>query len=1093
MATVIGQAFLSATLQVALENLASPILREFGARIGIDKDLKKLTRTLAKIQAVLNDAEARQINDMAVKLWLSDLKEAAYDADDVLDEVATEAFRFNQEKKASSLISLSKDFLFKLGLAPKIKEINERLDEIAKERDELGLREGAGATWIETRDRERLQTSSLIDESCVFGRKEDKKEIVNLLVSDDYCGNDVGVLPIVGMGGLGKTTLAQLVFNDETVARHFDLKMWVCVSDDFNAQRLTKSILESVERKSCDLMDLNILQTSLQDRLRGKRFLLVLDDVWHEKKSDWDVVRLPFRAGASGSKIIVTTRSEKVASITGTFPPFRLEGLSENDCWLLFKQRAFIDGNEDAHQNLVPIGKEILKKCGGLPLAAKTLGGLLHSTTEVYEWEMILKSDLWDLEVEENEILPALRLSYNHLPAHLKQCFIYCSIFPKDHNFDEEKLVLLWMAEGFVISKGRRCLEDVASGYFHDLLLRSFFQRSKTNPSKFVMHDLIHDLAQFVAGESCFTLDVKKLQDIGEKVRHSSVLVNKSESVPFEAFRTSKSLRTMLLLCREPRAKVPHDLILSLRCLRSLDLCYSAIKELPDLMGNLRHIRFLDLSHTSIRVLPESICSLYNLQTLVLINCKNLHALPGDTNHLVNLRHLNLTGCGQLISMPPDIGKLTSLQRLHRIVAGKGIGCGIGELKNMNELRATLCIDTVGDVPNITEAKEANLKKKQYINELVLRWGRCRPDGIDDELLECLEPHTNLRELRIDVYPGAKFPNWMGCSSLSHLEKIEFFHCNYCKTLPPLGQLPSLKSLSIYMMCEVENIGREFYGEGKIKGFPSLEKLKLEDMRNLKEWQEIDHGEFPKLQELAVLNCPNISSLPKFPALCELLLDDCNETIWSSVPLLTSLSSLKISNFRRTEVFPEGLFQALSSLKELRIKHFYRLRTLQEELGLHDLPSLQRLEILFCPKLRSFSGKGFPLALQYLSIRACNDLKDLPNGLQSLSSLQDLSILNCPRLVSFPEEKLPSSLKSLRISACANLESLPSGLHDLLNLESLGIQSCPKIASLPTLGLPASLSSLSIFDCELLDERCRQGGEDWPKIAHVAQKWIGNY
>lgn len=1095
---MVGETSLSATFHIALENLASPILIEFGCRFGIDIDLKKLRRSLSKIQAVLNDAEGKQISDQEVKFWLNDLKQVAYDADDVLDEIATVAFRFNQQKKVTNLRPITKDFISKLGLDSKIKEINERLGEIAKDKDELGLREGVGVAWAELRERDRLQTSSLIDENRVIGRTGDIEKIVKLLVSDEFCGNDVAVLPIVGMGGLGKTTLAQRVYNDPLVTKNFELRTWICVSDDFNARRLTKSILDSIDRKSCDLVDLDALQTSLRDKLKGKKFLVVLDDVWTEKERDWDVLRLPFIAGALGSKIIVTTRSKKVASIMGTLPTYHLEVLSDDDCWLLFKQRAFIDGNEDAHPYLVSIGKEIVKKCRGLPLAAETLGGLLHAKTEIAEWEMISQSGIWELEYEENEIFPALRLSYNHLPAHLKQCFMYCSIFPKDYNFSKENLVLLWMAEGFVHRKGRRRLQEVASDYFDDLWMRSFFQSSKTDRLKFVMHDLIHDLAQAVAGEMCFRFEPEKLQNIPEMVRHSSVLVDTFKSVTLDALYTKRSLRTMLLLCNKISTRensnltVPHELLCSLKCLRSMDMSHISIKELPDSVGDLMHMRYLDLSHTDIKELPESICSLCNLQTLILANCNKLLLLPEGTKDLINLFHLDLTGCWHLRSMPPSFGTLTSLQRLHRFVAGNEAGRGINELKDMNELRATLCIDRIEDVTNIEDAREASLKRKQHIRKLVLRWSRSRRvrDAIDEELLECLEPHTHLRELTIDVYPGAKFPNWMG-DSLSHLERIEFLHCNYCKTLPPLGQLPYLKYLTISTMQELESVGREFYGKGKNKGFPSLKTLKLEEMRSLREWEGIDHGDFPVLEDLAVLNCPSINNLPKFPSLNHLLLDDCHQTVLSSLHFLTSLSSLEILNFRRVYLLPDGLLQQLTALKNLKIKDFYRLEALQDELGLQDLQSLQNLEISCCPRLLSFGKKGLPSSLQHLSINMCSALKDVPTGLQNLNYLEQLHISKCPKLVSFPEEKLGSSLKNLRLSSCANLESLPIRLHELRHLESLSIQSCPKLACLPASGLPVSLRSLYIMECALLEERCAEGGEDLPKIEHIPEKHIG--
>ncbi|RVW70291.1 putative disease resistance protein RGA4 [Vitis vinifera] len=330
------------------------------------------------------------------------------------------------------------------------------------------------------------------------------------------------------------------------------------------------------------------------------------------------------------------------------------------------------------------------------------------------------------------------------------------------------------------------------------------------------------------------------------------------------------------------------------------------------------------------------------------------------------------------------------------------------------------------------------------------------PHATGEELLECLEPHGNLKELKIDVYHGAKFPNWMGYSLLPRLERIELSQCTYSRILPPLGQLPLLKYLSIDTMSELESISCEFCGEGQIRGFPSLEKMKLEDMKNLKEWHEIEDGDFPRLHELTIKNSPNFASLPKFPSLCDLVLDECNEMILGSVQFLSSLSSLKISNFRRLALLPEGLLQHLNSLKELRIQNFYGLEALKKEVGLQDLVSLQRFEILSCPKLVSLPEEGLSSALRYLSLCVCNSLQSLPKGLENLSSLEELSISKCPKLVTFPEEKLPSSLKLLRISA-SNLVSLPKRLNELSVLQHLAIDSCHALRSLPEEGLPASV------------------------------------
>ncbi|XP_060964987.1 putative disease resistance protein RGA3 [Cannabis sativa] len=422
-----------AVLTVVLDNLSALIQKQIGSILSVEKEMITMCSMLSTISVVIEDAEERQSTNRAIKDWLQKLEDVSCELEDVLDDCEVEAFRMEQ----NHLQYDHHKWIRKV-------DVGERRNQI----------------------RDNRQTGSVITQPHVYGREEDKERVVGVLVNDAINSNDTSVYCIVGLEGMGKTTLAQWVFNDERINEHFELKIWVCVSEDFDVHRLIKAIIESKTERACEAMEMDPLQRQLQNMLQRKRYLIVLDDVWNEDHEEWDKLKYVLECGSKGASLVVTTRSKKVASIMGTTPMHHyLTGLSDDDCWLLFKQCAF--GNHREEQlNLVNIGKEIVKKWKGVPLATKALGGLMCFKSEEEEvWLSVMCSELWNLPEDKASILPALKLSYLHLPIEEKRSFSYCAIFPKDHKIIKTLVIHLWMEDRLISSKPEFELEveDVGS------------------------------------------------------------------------------------------------------------------------------------------------------------------------------------------------------------------------------------------------------------------------------------------------------------------------------------------------------------------------------------------------------------------------------------------------------------------------------------------------------------------------------------------------------------------------------------------------------------------------------------------------------
>ncbi|AES69308.1 putative P-loop containing nucleoside triphosphate hydrolase, leucine-rich repeat domain, L [Medicago truncatula] len=1151
MAELVAGAFLQSSFQLIIEKLASVDIRDYFSSNNVDALAKELNIALDSINQVLDEAEIKQYQNKYVKKWLDDLKHVVYEADQLLDEISTDAMLNNLKAESEPLTTNLLGLVSALSRNPFESRLNEQLDKLeflAKKRKELRLGEGPCARnegLVSWKPSKRLSSTALVDESSIYGRDVDKEKLIKFLLAGNDSGNQVPIISIVGLGGMGKTTLAKLVYNDNKIKEHFELKAWVYVSESFDVVGLTKAILKSFN-SSADGEDLNLLQHQLQYMLMGKKYLLVLDDIWNGDAERWELLLLPFNHGSFGSKIVVTTREKEVAdNVLKSTELFDLQQLDKSNCWSLFVTHAFQGKSVSEYPNLESVGRKIVEKCGGLPLAIKSLGQLLRKTFSEHEWINILETDMWRLSKVDHNVNSVLRLSYHNLPSNLKRCFSYCSIFPKGHKFKKDELIMLWMAEGLLKCCGsNRSEEEFGNESFADLVSISFFQQSfdeiYDTYEHYVMHDLVNDLTKSVSGEFSIQIEDARVERSVERTRHIWFSLQ-SNSVDKLLELTCEGLHSLIL--EGTRAmlisnNVQQDLFSRLNFLRMLSFRGCGLLELVDEISNLKLLRYLDLSYTWIEILPDTICMLHNLQTLLLEGCCELTELPSNFSKLVNLRHLKLpshNGRPCIKTMPKHTGKLNNLQSLSYFIVEEQNVSDLKELAKLNHLHGAIDIEGLGNVSDLADSATVNLKDTKYLEELHMKFDGGREE-MDESMaesnvsvLEALQPNRNLKRLTISKYKGNSFPNWIRGYHLPNLVSLNLQFCGLCSLLPPLGTLPFLKMLSISDCDGIKIIGEEFYDSSSINVlFRSLEVLKFEKMNNWEEWLCLEG--FPLLKELYIRECPKLKmSLPQhLPSLQKLFINDC-KMLEASIPngdniidldikrcdrilvneLPTSLKKLFILENRYTEFSVEQIFvnSTILEVLELDLNGSLKCPTLDlccyNSLGelsitrwcssslsfsLHLFTNLYSLWFVDCPNLDSFPEGGLPCNLLSLTITNCPKLIASRQewGLKSLKYFFVCD--DFENVESFPKESLlPPTLSYLNLNNCSKLRIMNNeGFLHLKSLEFLYIINCPSLERLPEEALPNSLYSLWIKDCPLIKVKYqKEGGEQRDTICHI--------
>ncbi|KAL4336537.1 hypothetical protein AHAS_Ahas12G0020100 [Arachis hypogaea] len=1054
---VVGGAFLSGFINIVINKCLTEdaVNKVFGKKLGSDL-VQRLKTALLGAEALVADAEMKQFGNLNVRKWLDSLRDAVYCAEDLLDAVLLKA----TTQKNASFSWWSPSFFINQDrddMVDKIEGVVTRIEDLGKQKDFLGLEKilTGSSSW-------RTPSSSLVKGS-VYGREDDKKALIKML--NDNNEHHLSVIAIVGIGGVGKTTLAQWLYNNqEEFMKRFDLKAWVCVSEKFEVVETTRNVIKQIHGGTCSLDDFNSLHKALKEELSNKKFFIVLDDVWSDDGDKWSNFMTPFQYGKKGSIVLLTTREENVASAVQNCRPYFLKKLSEDYCWSVFAENASFP-QSNGRAALEEIGKKIVKKCDGLPLAAETLGRLLRTKHDVEEWKKILTSHIWEFSVEKSKIIPALLISYFHLSPYLKRCFVYCALYPKDYQFEKDELILLWIAEDLLPPPKRgESLEEVGCECFDELTSRLFFTGID---DYFVMHDLLHDLAIFPAGDFyCNSEELGKEEEIKIQTRHLFVDLSHCSSKLYNSISKVESLRTLLLFANfsSPNCNTEAatcEILSKCKYLRVLLL--KKFDEVPNLLiGELIHLRYLNLSWTYIKTLPESLCSLCNLQTLKLYYCSKLTTLPSGLHNLVSLRHLDIRGTS-LEEMPRKMSKLKELYVLSSFVVGKHEDNGIQELGGLENLHGPLEIKKLENIVDVEQAESAKIMDKKHIDELWLEW--CSGDDLvsstetERDMLDKLQPQNGLKELGITGYKGTIFPDWVGNCSYQNMTHVSLLSCKNCCMLPSLGQLPSLKSLRIRGFDQLRSIGEEFYkNEGAhhsshIAPFPSLERLKFDDMACWEEWHLPDSKAFPQLMILHIRNCGMLK---------EEMLNQVFFRIVSSLSDVSKVRKLHIGD----EFYPQKKTMNLDG-DRLSVTGCESVResALKAMKSMNHLSCLQEMDISWCSSLVSFPGNCFPKSLQKLKLLKCSKL-EFPEQQQHKYDLVELQIEDsCDSLTSLSLDVFPN-LKNLQIERCWNLESVSMSEAPHAALQRLSIYDCPELVSFAGEGLAApNLTYLKIYGC----------------------------
>ncbi|KAJ3693588.1 hypothetical protein LUZ60_009068 [Juncus effusus] len=922
----------------------------------------------------------------------------------------------------------------KSALAHRMKDLVEELKKVYKDIGNTRKSEVAGAISVSNllmSPKKLMQTMTDAGKTIVLGRDQERDYLIELITGYESANCSLSVYSVVGIGGVGKTALTQLVYHDQRVKAHFELRMWVTVSSNFDVSRVVREMAQQVSddshvgRRSIDKLK----------NLRSKRFLLVVDGMKKEWESQWNsLMTLLKESSVQGNLILVTTEMQAVAKMIDSSESVHLYGLEDTDLWELFKLFTCDDEWFEKNRSLEIIGRQIVRKLKSNLLLVKIVGALLKRELDKTHWLRVLEV-VKDLEGE-GDVKPVLKRSFDNLPFNLQQCFSYSALFPKDYPLDRDEMVRLWIAQGFVDSEKERIIEDVGTEYFNSLVNQGFLQRiDKESPSsewsEYHMHHSMHDSVLLPSTDS-----------------HIAIFGNYSEKelVKLKSMKP-ENLRTFFM--EKDELKEPNVLKRITKAANGLRvLRLNATLNFQTLFNditNLTHLRYLRLEHP-LETLPEYICKLYHLEVLDISCCGELVSLPGNFNNLVKIRHF-LAG-KNVHSLIAGVGKLTSLQELSqfRVNAKSGFSeeqsgdlnelsdFSIDQLGDLKELRGSLSIYNLVNVRSKDEASNARLVDKEFLNSICLSWdGNDRED--EKEVFDGLQPNVNLKSLHILGYGCSSTPSWLNNASLVNIESVSLQNCSGLESLPPLGELPFLKKLHLKSLPKVKEIGSQLYGSSK-DGliFQSLEEILIEDMTGLEMWNWTKETLlFPALKVLEIKKCPNLREIPlstpdsletegnkRFPCLDTLVINNCHKL--EKIPPLPHTHRLSCISIKGViELFGELNLSVLRGELILHISSNHGLKSLDELLLFYNLRNLTSLRIKDCPNLISLGGEGiFTLVfLNNLRIEECIKLDSLPSDLTPLLSLEKLSIVGCKSVKSFPEDDLPDSLKELHVDNCS--------------------------------------------------------------------------
>ncbi|MQL71123.1 hypothetical protein Taro_003473 [Colocasia esculenta] len=878
---------LDAFIPLFIETLTNFVKDEAAMVLGVKEEVRRLHESLEDMRNVLEVAERRKIHDKVLAGWLNRLREVMYDADDIIDRC-----KIQWEKHGGGVAA-------------------------------------------------QRRSSSIQCDIVGEGIYRDTDSLVRSLVKEEE--EETLVFAIVGMGGIGKTTLAQSIYDDEKIKANFPTRIWLCVSRDFSETNLLREILYGAGGGGYDAQTRAQIEPMVWSAVEHKKFLLVLDDVWRGEIWE-DLLKNPLRSGAPGSRVLVTTRDENIARQMKAVNVHQIQGMPSEEGWLLLCKKVFLrTEDEGGLEALRDIGLQIVERCHGVPLAIKTIGGVLRTKDRSRrEWEKVLRSEAWSLTELREGFMGALYLSYDDLPSHLKQCFLYCSLFPENYVFVRVFIVQLWIAEGFV-KDGELEAEELADDYYKELVKRSLLLPDVRYDSEkgCKMHSLTRSLGQYLSSGENLT-GVQGLEGAPMTVRRLSMASKGVATVP-NGTDQMIHLRTLLLFDNPEIRTIRKSLFQRLRRLRVLDLMGTEIEMLPESVGCLKHLRYLNLSFSKLAKLPESVGQLRNLQFLILQGCASLRSLPNVVSRLHNLRALDVLNTG-VDRMPQGLGRLEHLSLLQGFVVpdecysskhdDPSPGCILQELKSLSRMR----ILHVQKLENAAAAGSV-LSGMPYLRELeihcTLMPGRQFYEEKTkriEEVFEDLSPPARLERLRIEGFFGRQLPRWMSGSSLPNLTRLYLKDCLFCTQLPPLGQLPQLRHLLISGALAIVTIGLELYGDtgaSATPAFPKLEDMVLENMHNLVEWTGLMEGGMPCLRGLHIEACPQLQALPDGLR---------HATALKELSILGASSLMKVDGRRRAFSPSIRALYVVDNPKLVRIS---------------DLPALQLLVAINCPALRT--------------------------------------------------------------------------------------------------------------------------------------------